>query len=114
MTMTVGVFKNRYMKDRIVFRDLKREPFESLEALEDAVVENELDMFELKDALREVLLTLTAREERVIRERFFDGKTLEEVGQSFSLTRDRISQIEKKAIRKMQHPARKELLADFA
>ena len=56
------------MKDRIAFRDLKREPFESLEALEDAVVENELDLFELKDALRKVLLKLTPREERIVRE----------------------------------------------
>jgi RNA polymerase sigma factor (sigma-70 family) len=113
MAMTVGVFKNRYMKGRITFRDLKREPFESLETV-DEVFEDTFDLFELKDALREVLLTLTAREERVIRERFFNGKTLEEVGQVFSVTRDRISQIEKKAIRKMQHPARKELLEDFA
>ena len=86
-----------------------------LEELDGTVeMENELDLFELKDALRKVLLTLTAREERVIRERFFNGKTLEEVGKTFSVTRDRISQIEKKAIRKMQHPARKELLEDFA
>ena len=86
-----------------------------LEELDGAVdMENELDMFELRDVLRKVLLTLTAREERVIRERFFNGKTLEEVGQIFSVTRDRISQIEKRAIRKMQHPTRKELLEDFA
>lgn len=77
-------------------------------------MENELDMFELRDALRKVLLTLTAREERVIRERFLNGKTLEEVGQTFSVTRDRIRQIQNKALQKLQRPATKELLKDFA
>ena len=87
-----------------------------LEELEDDSVdmENELDMFALKDTLRKVLLTLTPREERVIRERFLNGKTLEEVGQTFSVTRDRIRQIQNKALQKLQRPATKELLKDFA
>ena len=86
-----------------------------LEELDDSVdVENELDMFALKDTLRKVLLTLTPREERVIRERFLNGKTLEEVGQTFSLSRDGIFHIQRNALRKLQRPATKELLEDFA
>jgi RNA polymerase sigma factor (sigma-70 family) len=77
-------------------------------------MENELDMFALKDTLRKVLLTLTPREERVIRERFLNGKTLEEVGQTFSLSRDGIFHIQRNALRKLQRPATKELLEDFA
>ena len=114
MTMTVGVFKNRYMKDRIAFRDLKREPFESLEALEDAVVENELDMFELKDALRKVLLKLTPREERIVREVIFNEKTFNEIGIDMRVSGGRIGQIFAKALWKMQKSKIKELLEDFA
>lgn len=86
-----------------------------LEELDGAVdMENELDMFELRDVLRKVLLTLTAREERVIREMFLNGKTLEEVGQTFSLTCESIRKIRQRALRKLQSPATKELLEDFA
>ena len=114
MTMTVGVFKNRYMRGRNkVFNDLEVEPFEVL--TDDIAVEMEevLHTDGLKKALTLVLGTLTAREERVIRELFIYGKTLEEVGQTFSVTRTRIAHIRDKAIRKMRHPARKELLQDF-
>ena len=113
MTMTPGVFKNRYMKKNKVFRELETEPFEVL--TDDVAVEMDEVLYtdELKKALTLALATLTAREERVIRERFFYGKTLEEVGQTFSVTRTRIAHIRDKAIRKMRHPARKELLQDF-
>ena len=63
---------------------------------------------ELKKVVKEVLLNLTPREERVIRRRFGIGvndATLENIGQDFSLTRDRIRQIEAKALRKMKHPS---------
>lgn len=71
----------------------------------------------LKDEIAEVLLTLTEREEKVIRLRFGldDGKskTLEEVGQIFGVTRERIRQIEAKALRKLRHPSRSRKLKDY-
>ena len=71
----------------------------------------------LKDEIAEVLLTLTEREEKVIRLRFGleDGKsrTLEEVGQMFGVTRERIRQIEAKALRKLRHPSRSKKLKDY-
>jgi len=70
----------------------------------------------LKDTTTRILSTLTAREERVIRMRFGLGvneHTLEEVGQSFRVTRERIRQIEAKALRKLQHPSRSRKLRSF-
>ena len=71
----------------------------------------------LKEELDNVLLTLTEREEKVLKLRFGleDGqcRTLEEVGQIFGVTRERIRQIEAKALRKMRHPSRSKKLRDF-
>ncbi len=71
----------------------------------------------LKEELSGVLLTLTEREEKVLRLRFGldDGqcRTLEEVGQIFNVTRERIRQIEAKALRKLRHPSRSRKLKDF-
>ena len=71
----------------------------------------------LKEQLEEVLETLTPREEKVLRLRFGldDGRarTLEEVGQHFGVTRERIRQIEAKALRKLRHPSRSKKLKDF-
>ena len=71
----------------------------------------------LKEELANVLLTLTEREEKVLRLRFGldDGqcRTLEEVGQIFGVTRERIRQIEAKALRKLRHPSRSRKLKDF-
>ena len=71
----------------------------------------------LKEQLAEVLSTLTPREEKVLRLRFGleDGRsrTLEEVGQEFNVTRERIRQIEAKALRKLRHPSRSKKLKDF-
>lgn len=70
-----------------------------------------------KEEIDEVLKTLTPREERVLRLRFglVDGKphTLEEVGKEFNVTRERIRQIEAKAIRRLRHPTRKKRLSQF-
>ncbi|MFO7247401.1 MAG: RNA polymerase sigma factor RpoD [Bacillota bacterium] len=71
----------------------------------------------LKEQLEEVLSTLTEREENVLRLRFGldDGRarTLEEVGKVFGVTRERIRQIEAKALRKLRHPSRSKRLKDF-
>ena len=71
----------------------------------------------LAEALRDILSTLTDREADVLRMRFGmeDGRahTLEEVGQSFGVTRERIRQIENKAIRKLRHPSRAKKIKDF-
>ncbi len=79
----------------------------------DEYASNEL----LKDELRNVLETLTDREERVLRLRFGldDGRmrTLEEVGKEFGVTRERIRQIEARALRKLRHPSRSKKLRDF-
>ena len=71
----------------------------------------------LREQLAGVLKTLTPREERVLRLRYglTDGRmhTLEEVGEEFNVTRERIRQIEAKALRKLRHPSRSKVLKDF-
>ncbi|MFC1850009.1 RNA polymerase sigma factor RpoD [candidate division CSSED10-310 bacterium] len=72
----------------------------------------------LKDQIKDVLKTLTAREEKVLRLRFgIDSKyehTLEEVGSLFNVTRERIRQIEAKALKKLRHPSRRDKLKSFS
>ncbi|MBR6682410.1 MAG: sigma-70 family RNA polymerase sigma factor, partial [Clostridia bacterium] len=71
----------------------------------------------LREQLNEVLKTLTPREENVLKLRFGleDGRTrtLEEVGKEFNITRERIRQIEAKALRKLRHPSRSKRLKDY-
>jgi len=71
----------------------------------------------LADQMKRVLSTLTPREEKVLRMRFGIGEksdhTLEEVGRDFAVTRERIRQIEAKALRKLRHPSRSKKLKSF-
>jgi len=73
--------------------------------------------YNLQEQIKSVFQTLTPREERVLRQRFGIGEvtdhTLEEVGQNFEVTRERIRQIEAKALRKLRHPSRSKLLKSF-
>src|SRR5438309_725191 len=71
----------------------------------------------LRETTTRVLASLTPREERILRMRFGIGmntdQTLQEVGQQFSVTRERIRQIEAKALRKLKHPSRSRVLRSF-
>ena len=88
--------------------------------IEDKAADNPLDLTSfslLRDKLGDVLCSLTERERKVLEQRFglLDGspRTLEEVGQNFNVTRERIRQIEAKALRKMRHPTRIRQLHGF-
>ena len=70
----------------------------------------------LKEGMEKILDSLTEREADVLRERFgFNGeqKTLQEIGDEYNLTKDRIRQIEAKAIRKLRHPTRTRVVKSF-
>ena len=73
--------------------------------------------FDLSEQTRKIMTTLTPREEKVLRKRFGVGEkadhTLEEVGKEFNVTRERIRQIEAKALRKLRHPRRRKVLESF-
>ena len=88
--------------------------------IEDSTMQSPIDVAtveSLKEATREVLGGLTAREAKVLRMRFGidmnTDHTLEEVGKQFDVTRERIRQIEAKALRKLRHPSRSEHLRSF-
>jgi len=88
--------------------------------IEDVNIDSPIDMatmIGLEEATREVLANLTAREAKVLRMRFGidmnTDHTLEEVGKQFDVTRERIRQIEAKALRKLRHPSRSEHLRSF-
>ncbi|TWC33206.1 RNA polymerase RpoD-like sigma 70 subunit [Pseudomonas sp. SJZ079] len=88
--------------------------------IEDSTMQSPIDLAtveSLKEATREVLAGLTAREAKVLRMRFGidmnTDHTLEEVGKQFDVTRERIRQIEAKALRKLRHPTRSEHLRSF-
>jgi len=77
-----------------------------------------VENYNLQEQTKQVLATLTPREEKVLRMRFGIGErsdhTLEEVGKNFDVTRERIRQIEAKALRKLRHPSRLKKLHQFA
>jgi RNA polymerase primary sigma factor len=88
--------------------------------IEDKRVQSPLDSAikgDLREKVKRILQTLTPREEKVLRRRFGIGEaadhTLEEVGQEFDVTRERIRQIEAKALRKLRHPSRSKRLKSF-
>jgi RNA polymerase primary sigma factor len=88
--------------------------------IEDKAIASPMDAVintNLAEQTRKILSTLTAREEKVLRMRFGIGekydRTLEEVGQDFEVTRERIRQIEAKALRKLRHPSRAKKLKSF-
>jgi RNA polymerase primary sigma factor len=88
--------------------------------IEDSTVDSPVDSSideGLREATKEVLASLTAREAKVLRMRFGidmnTDHTLEEVGKQFDVTRERIRQIEAKALRKLRHPTRSDHLRSF-
>ena len=100
----VGEEEDSYLGDFLPDSDASQPPEEASHTL-------------LHEQLEDVLATLTPREQQVLRMRFGlqDGKphTLEEVGKEFDVTRERIRQIESKALRKLRHPSRSKKLRDF-
>ena len=83
---------------------------------EDSEFGNQLDNYSkknLKEVMDKVLSTLTPRQERVIRLRFFHDQTLEAIGEKFGVTRERIRQTEAKALRLLRHPSRSRKLRSF-
>ena len=96
-TDEIPMYGNKLKKDaiQVPIENVKEETYEMPEVLD----------FEIKNALSNALSKLTPREERVIRERFFHGKSLEEVGQQFSVTRESIRRNEARALRKLRHPS---------
>ena len=101
------------------FLDKETVPLESVHDLVDdgPTAEDVVNLSELKTEITKTLAKLTPREERVLRKRFGIGLdtdyTLEEIGQEFSVTRDRIRQIEAKALRKLKHPSLARNLRSF-
>jgi len=88
-----------------------------IESEDDMSLSDSIAHTDLKEKIREVLKTLTPREEKVLKMRFgidvASEHTLEEVGKDFSVTRERIRQIEVKALKKLRHPSRSKKLANF-
>ena len=100
--------------------DMLKSQIETIKGSQDKSTESPINTAAFtvfQEKLEEVLKTLTEREERVLRLRFGLGdgypRTLEEVGSVFKVTRERVRQIEAKAIRKMRHPTRSRKLKTF-
>ena len=75
--------------------------------------DEEFDRLELLRIIIKALKTLTPREEKVIKKRFFQAKSREEVGEELGVIKERVRQIEMKALRKLRHPSRSRKLKDF-
>jgi RNA polymerase sigma factor (sigma-70 family) len=92
------------------------ESYDTINDVSPVIVDNcleELKRQNLKQVVTNVLSTLTPREERLLRLRFFYNKTLREIGLLFNVNSERVRQIEAKALRKLKHPSRSNILKDF-
>ena len=92
------------------------ESYDTINDVSPVIVDNcleELKRQNLKQVVTNVLSTLTPREERLLRLRFFYNKTLREIGLLFNVNSERVRQIEAKALRKLKHPSRSKELKDF-
>ena len=104
------MYGSKYKKDavQVPIEDVEEETYELSESFD----------YEVKNAISQVLLTLSPKEERIIRMRYGIGMntthTLEEIGQVFSLTRESIRKYEARALRKMKHPSRADILKEVA
>jgi len=79
-------------------------------------LEDEVDVGMLADTIAQLFLTLTSKEANILKLRFGFGctpHTLEEVGAKYKVTRERIRQIEAKALKKLKHPSRRKMLKDY-
>jgi len=106
--------------NRYVGQDMEDGDTELLDFIVDKTnptVEEDVDSKLLKETINKLLDTLKKREKEVLRMRFGldggDGMTLEQIGKEYNITRERIRQIEKKAIKKLRHPSRSKKLRDF-
>lgn len=106
--------------NRYVGQDMEDGDTELLDFIVDKTnptVEEDVDSKLLKETINNLLDTLKKREKEVLRMRFGldggDGMTLEQIGKEYNITRERIRQIEKKAIKKLRHPSRSKKLKDF-
>ncbi len=95
-------------KKKLKSIEMTRQVLYSKEGLESII-----DLNEAKEAIYKCLDTLDKREKRVLELRFFDGKTMEEVGDTFNVSRERVAQIESMALRKLRHPSRSLQLKQF-
>ena len=92
------------------------ESYDTINDVSPVIVDNcleELKRQNLKEVVTKILSTLTPREERLLRLRFFYNKTLREIGLLFNVNSERVRQIEAKALRKLKHPSRSKELKNY-
>src|SRR5210317_770629 len=92
------------------------ESYDTINDVSPVIVDNCLEEYRrqnLKEVVTKILSTLTPREERLLRLRFFYNKTLREIGLLFNVNSERVRQREAKALRKLVHPTRCSILKDF-
>jgi len=92
------------------------ESYDTINDVSPVIVDNCLEEYRrqnLKEVVTKILSTLTPREERLLRLRFFYNKTLREIGLLFNVNSERVRQIEAKALRKLKHPSRSKELKNY-